>query len=318
MQVERLAIITIVTNNWSGLELRHLVAFQAVVRAGSFWAASDILDVSQSAVSQQIATLERIVGLRLIDRSRGRRRIALTEAGQRLLTHAETIVARLRAAHADFAAYADGAAGTLRVGSYQSISRHIVPALLRQFTSAWPGVQIRLVEEARDGELLEMVEQGELDLTFAIQPLRQGPFESVELFRDPYVLVLPVSWPLGAEGRQVRLRDLRGLRLVGYRHCHTVEQAEQSLRDRGIEPEVVFRSDDNGTVQAAVAAGIGAAFAPQLSLDLPDEGVRVVRMDELPWRTIVLAWHRDRFRSRASLAFEEAARSVCRHLQEAA
>ncbi len=305
-------------NNWSQLELRHLISFQAVARARSFWAASDTLDVSQSAVSQQVSTLERIVGQRLIERSPGRRQIALTEAGRLLLAHADTIVARVRAAQADFAAYAEGAAGSLRVGSYQSVSTHIVPPLLRQFTTAWPAVELSLFEEARDGELLQRVEQGELDLTFAIHPLASGPFAWVELLRDPYVLVLPATSPHGAAGARVRLRDLDGLKLVGFRHCTTSMRAEQILREKGIEPEFIFRSDDNGTVQAAVAAGVGAALAPRLSLELPDERLRVVELPELPWRTIVLAWHRDRYRSPASLAFQEAALSVCRGLSQAA
>src|SRR5258708_1943376 len=99
------------TYNWDDLELRQLVALQTIAEAGSFWAAADRLHCSASALSQQIAPLERLVGHRLIDRSRGRRSVALTEPGRLLLRHAEAIVARLRAVHADLAAFSDGAAG---------------------------------------------------------------------------------------------------------------------------------------------------------------------------------------------------------------
>src|SRR5262245_57380156 len=85
--------------HWSSLELRQVVALQTVVEAGSFWLAADRLDTSQSALSQQIAALEHVVGARLIERSRGRRSIALTEAGEIFLRHAAAIVARLSAAH---------------------------------------------------------------------------------------------------------------------------------------------------------------------------------------------------------------------------
>src|SRR5437016_7539325 len=118
-------------NFWSRLELRHLVALDAIAREGSFWAAADALDCSQSAISQQVALLERVVGHRLVERSRGRREVTITEAGRLLLTHAEAIVARLRAAQADFTAYDEGGAGVLRVGSYQSVGQRIVPHLLR-------------------------------------------------------------------------------------------------------------------------------------------------------------------------------------------
>jgi DNA-binding transcriptional LysR family regulator len=305
------------TDLWSRLELRHLLVLDAVAREGSFWAAADVLDCSQSAVSQQIAMLERIVSQRLVERSRGRRQVAVTEAGRLLLLHAEAIAARLRAARADLAAYAEGAAGSLRIGSYQSVGQRIVPALLREFNASWSQVSVHLEERANDQELMDLVERGELDATFGILPLPPGPFEWVELLRDPYLLVIPAAWTLG-ERRPPRLRELRGVPLVGYRTCHSTHEMAALLRERGIEPRIVFQSDDNGTVQAAVAAGLGVALAPQLSLDLGDPGVRAMRTDELPWRTLVLAWHRDRYRSPASLAFQQTALTICARLAAAA
>jgi DNA-binding transcriptional LysR family regulator len=303
---------------WSRLELRHLQALDAIARSHSFWAAAEALDCSQSAVSQQVAMLERIVGHRLVERSRGRREVTVTEAGRLLLVHAEAIAARLRAVRADFLAYDEGAAGVLRVGSYQSVGQRIVPNLLRQFAASWPRVEVRLLERASDEELLDLVECGDLDLTFGILPLQPGPFECVELLRDPYVLMVPASWPLGGGGRPPSMRDLRGLPLVSHRSCHTVHDVEQFLRSRRVEPNVVFRSDDNGTVQAAVAAGLGVAIVPRLSIDPRDEGVRFIRTEELPTRTIALAWHRDRYRSPASRAFEETALAVGAELASAA
>ena len=300
------------------LELRHLLVLDAIAREGSFWAAADALDCSQSAISQQVAALERAAGHRMVERSRGRREVTVTEVGRLLLVHAEAIVARLRAAQADLAAYAEGAAGVLRVGSYQSVGQRIVPTLLREFGASWPQVEVRLLEQNTDAALLDAVERGELDLAFGILPLTPGPFSCVELLRDPYLLVTPASWSLGTGGRPPRLRDLRGRPFVANRCCHTVEHVDGFLRQHGIEPNVVFRSDDNGTVQAAVAAGLGAALVPRLSIDLADPGIRATRTPELPCRTLVLSWHRDRYRSPASLAFQDAALAVCARLAEAA
>src|SRR5260221_13939736 len=89
------------------LELRHLLALQAIAESGTFWAAAERLGCSQSALSQRIATVERILGPRPIERRRGRRTVTTTEAGRLLLKHAEAIVARLRAVHADFTAFAE-------------------------------------------------------------------------------------------------------------------------------------------------------------------------------------------------------------------
>src|SRR5207344_2939259 len=104
-------------DRWLGLDLRHLVALTAIAGEGSFGRAAARLGYTQSAISQQIASLERIVGLRLIERPGGPRPISLTEAGRILLRHAEAIEARLMAAKADMLALEAGDAGELRVGT---------------------------------------------------------------------------------------------------------------------------------------------------------------------------------------------------------
>ncbi len=143
-------------DQWLGVELRHLAALQAIAEHGSFGRAATALGYTQSAVSQQIATLERIGGPRLVERPGGPRPVELTEAGRLLLTHAEAIVARLQAAHADMEALQAGEAGTLRVGAFQSAGARILPELLRRYTAAWPRVAISL-EEAEDETLLPQI-----------------------------------------------------------------------------------------------------------------------------------------------------------------
>src|ERR671938_885387 len=187
-------------DRWAGLELRHLLALDAVAREGSFGRAAISLGYTQSAISQQIAALERIVGERLLERPGGPRPVSLTEAGELLLRHADAIVARLAAARADLQALAAGHAGTLRIGIYQSVGERILPEVLRRFAASWPKVELALTESASDAELLELVERGELDLTFADLPLTDGPFESVELVRDPFVLLVASDSPLAARG----------------------------------------------------------------------------------------------------------------------
>src|SRR3989440_4329180 len=128
-------------DRWLGVELRHLIALEAVAREGSFGRAATSLGYTQSAVSQQIATLERIVGERLVERPGGPRPVTLTEAGELLLRHADSIVARLQAAQADLQALKEGAAGTLRVGTFQSVGAKVLPAVMRRFGEQWPAVE---------------------------------------------------------------------------------------------------------------------------------------------------------------------------------
>src|SRR2546421_2713537 len=107
-----------------------------------------------------------------------------------LLTHADAIAARVAAAQADLNALGDGEAGALRVGVFQSVGQRILPELMRRFVRQWPKVELTLTESADDRELFSLVERGELDLSFCDLPLEEGPFEAVELLRDPYVLVV--------------------------------------------------------------------------------------------------------------------------------
>src|SRR6184192_861810 len=149
-------------NSFLGGELRHLAALEAVGRTRSFGKAARELGYTQSAVSQQIAQLERNVDQRLVDRPGGPRAVDLTDAGRLLLRHADAIVAQLDAAQADMAAFADGAAGPLRVGIFQSVGARVLPGLLRRFREEWPRVQVSVREETDASDLLRMLEHGEL------------------------------------------------------------------------------------------------------------------------------------------------------------
>src|SRR4051812_5128489 len=127
-------------DQWYGVELRHLAALDAVAQEGTFGRAAERLGYTQSAISQQIAALERIVGERLIERPGGPRRVSLPGAGTLLLRHAEAIVHRLEAARADMLALRAGETGPLRIAMYQSVGARIIPAVMRRFMTEWPGI----------------------------------------------------------------------------------------------------------------------------------------------------------------------------------
>ena len=286
---------------------------QAIASSGSFWAASERLDCSASAVSQRLAALEKVAGQQLVHRSRGRRQIALTEAGRLLLGHAEAIAARLAAAEADLAALSEGSTGRLRIGTYQSVGARILPSLLSEFRSLWPRLEVRLTEGLSDRLMLEMVERGELDLTITTAPLPGGPFESVPLIRDPYVLLVPAASKLGRRRRPVTVDELAGLELLGIRSCQ--EEVGGFLRSVSVEARVGFHSSDNSVVQGLVASGVGVAIVPLLAIDQTDRRVRRLRIGGFPARQLALACHADRHVSPAMKSFIELAQATCRRVE---
>jgi DNA-binding transcriptional LysR family regulator len=282
---------------------------QAVAESGSFSRAAEALGYTQSAISQQIAMLERLVGLPLFERRGGRRQVVLSEAGELFLRHAGVVLDRLQAAKADLSAFAEGAKGTLRIGAYESVSARILPAILGVFAAKWPDVDIHLRDSSN--ELLTLVEAGDLDLAFVMDSeVRADAFQTTALLQDPYVLLVPVDSPL-AEKQPVPLEELSDSRFVAHDTLACQLFVESSLRRLGFEQRIVLRSSDNATVQGLVAAGLGVAIVPLLTVDENDTKVVVRQVDPpLPSRTIVLANHPDRYLSPAAQGFLDIARQV--------
>jgi DNA-binding transcriptional LysR family regulator len=175
------------------------------------------------------------------------------------------------------------------------------------------------LEEAEDDSLLSQIEHGDLDLAFVMLPVEDPAVETVELVRDPYVLVTQADSPLARASTPPTFREIGAMPLIGYRTCLGGQQVEERLRAAGVAPRMAFRSDDNLTLQAMVATGIGIALVPRLTVNEADDRIAVIELgDRVPPRLIGLAWHRDRYRSPAALAFVDAARELCSELEAAA
>ncbi|MEO7979404.1 MAG: LysR family transcriptional regulator [Sporichthyaceae bacterium] len=295
-------------------DTKQLLALLAVVDTGTFSAAADELGYTQSAVSQQVAGLERAVGARLFDRPGGPSHVRLTPIGDVLVGHARAIVARLHAAAADVAAVRAGDKGILRVGTMQSIGTKVLPRLLRRYREEHPGIEL-LPQETWDlAELAAAVEDGRFDLSFAQLPLPEGPFEVRRVLDDPYVLLAPADAP-EAGSESVTLRAAARLPLIGYSDPHEFEDLLYHLRRTGIEPSFVFRSNDNPTIQGFVASGLGYALMPRLTVDEDDPEVSVIpSVTGLPPRNLAVVWHADRQLAPVVQHFVELAVEVCADL----
>lgn len=305
-------------NSWSRLELRYLAALEALAEEGSFGRAADRLGYTQSAVSQQIAALERIVGARLAERPRGGRNVSLSDAGELLLRHAREIGAQTRAAQADLSALRDGDAGLLRVGVFQSVGARIVPSVLRLFRNEWPGVEVMLQEAVCDTDLQDQVTDGELDLAFSTLPAVGGPFETTQILRDPYVLMVSAESPLAQRPGPPDALELAALPLAVFRTHPGLPSEEDYLRARGIPVSVALRSDNNSTIQGLVAQGVCAGLVPRLAVGPSDGEVVAIELDELiPPRLVGLVRHRARELPEYAAGFVEMARAVALELEPA-
>jgi DNA-binding transcriptional LysR family regulator len=302
---------------WPGLELRHLLALVAVVETGTFSGAAEQLGYTQSAVSQQVGTLERIVGTPLFERPGGRRPVRLTAAGEMLLTHARAVLARVGSAAADLRALASGEQGKLRVGTLPSVGTKVLPRLLATFRAEWPGIEI-VLRESRDGaELIRAVETGDIDVTFIdIGPYQTGPLEVRPLLDDPMVFLAPADTP-EAVRRVVSIADIAHLPMIGTRNVACRQIIDDAFRHAPVWPTYVFRSDDTPTIQGLIGSGLAYAVLPLLTVDENDPNVAVIPIRPEPSpRRLGIAWHPERRPPRALLPVVEAAAEICRDLGE--
>jgi DNA-binding transcriptional LysR family regulator len=294
---------------WLGVEMRHLIALCAIVREGSVGGAADSLGYVQSAISRQLATLERAVGARLVERSRGSASVAATPAGRLLLDHASLILERLQVAHAELAAVAVDRPAALRVGAIQSVAASLLPRVLARC----PSVDISPTETLSDPSLFELVRRGELDLAFCQLPLLDGPFENAELLDDPFMLLVSTRsrWVDHDAPDPPALHEIGRLPLIGFHRSRAQDMVVAALRGHGVEPRFAHRCTRNAIVQALVGADLGVAILPRLSVDLRHPGTIAMELPEPPPRTIALIWHRERPPVGPGDAFVNAARAMC-------
>ncbi len=251
------------------------------------------------------------MGARLFDRPGGPSHVRLTPLGDVLVGHARVIVARLQAAAADLDAVRAGTKGSLRVGTMQSIGTKVLPRLLRRYRQEHPGIELLPQETWDMAELASAVEDGRFDLSFAQLPLPEGPFSVRRVLDDPYVLVAPADAPEAGQ-ESVTLRAAARLPLIGFSDPQENEDLLYYLRRTGTEPSFVFRSNDNPTIQGFVAAGLGYALMPRLTVDEDDPEVSVIpAVTGMPPRNLAVVWHADRQLAPVVEHFVELAVEVC-------
>ncbi len=293
--------------NLRDLEIRHLVALDAVATEGTFARAAARLGYTQSAVSQQIAALERIIGEPVFDRPGGPRPVEITPLGSQLLASGRALLARVDALSLDLDLFRTGSVGRLSVGTFQSVSSTLLPRLVARVRETYPSLDLQVTETDHDDELVEGLISGELDVSFIVGEPHDA-FDSVHLVDDPFVLIArPDQFPAGP----VRLADLEGESMIGQQpnSCQLIN--ETSLRAAGLDPNYVFRTNDNGTVAAMVRAGLGVAVMPLLCIEPEDSRLSIHPLvPTIPDRSISLAWRRNRTLSPSAGRFIELARDV--------
>ncbi len=284
------------------LDVRRVRVFAEVAARGSFSAAAQALSLTQSAVSQHVASLEREVGLPLVER--GVRPVALTEAGFALARQAPAIFARIDGAEQELAEIAGRRDARLRFGSFPTALATIVPPAFAHFRMRDPDATLEVVDDHLQ-RLLPRLDDGELDLAViyeddALPEVGARDLVRVHLLDDEFRAVLPPGHRLAGSRRPLALADLRAETWIGGSPRSAWWRIVlHACRAAGFEPELRHASDDYVAVQAFVAAGLGVAVIPGLAVAHPLPQLTVRGVGGAPVRRIHAARRPGAYQGRA-------------------
>ncbi|ASN52104.1 LysR family transcriptional regulator [Sinomonas sp. R1AF57] len=262
----------------------HLQTLLEVVRLGSFASAASQLGYTPSAVSQQMAALERETGVELFHRTA--RSIVPTEAALVMTRHAAKVLTDIDALRAATARAAEAAGRELRLGIFPSLATYVLPSVLR--SERWRRLGLDLhVSVAEPGQTIRgLHDRGDLDVVLVYQVGQSGlawphTMDRLWVGDDPFRVVLPESWGI-AEGVQVSADQLGDMPWI----VHHPGTSDATVIDRlfascGLQPRVVAYSDDFNASLGLSSAGLGAALVPELALQSRPGGVVVVDVPEI-------------------------------------
>jgi DNA-binding transcriptional LysR family regulator len=295
----------------SRVDLRGLRALVSVADSGSFRAAAAQLGYTQSAVSHQIGELERALGMSLFVRPGGRGQVSLTRAGEAAYLHARRTFAELHALESSVRGSLGTRPTVVRVGLFQTAAAELLPAALQLLREEWPGIEVVLTETADDPRLVDWLAQGRLDLAITINQQPDDRIELIRLFEDPWVVLTRRDSDL-AEVERPGFEMLDGADVVAWTSRWAIQhELEAAWRRRGINPRVVYRTDDNLALQRLVAAGLGHACVGRLAAEqtVDPSLTWLAPPDVLTPRTVALCHPRRRDLAEAAWALSAALRA---------
>jgi DNA-binding transcriptional LysR family regulator len=274
------------------LNFERLRVLHAVSTTGSVAGAARVLHVTTSAISQQMARLERETGQRLAERQG--RGIRLTEAGLLLARNTGHLLAQVEQVEAALAGYSGAVNGTLNIAAFATATRGLLPGALQDLRSCYPDLSVSLSEQ-EPHEAIPALSRGDLDIAvvqdWAADTLAvPGGLSRLDLMDDPFDAALPAGHPLAAR-ETITLSELAAEDWITWstgQICH--DWLTRTLHAEGTKPRIRHIASEHSTQLALVAAGLGTALIPRLGRDPAPPPVRFVPLDPQPTRHIFALW----------------------------
>lgn len=298
------------------MELRQLQYALAIAKELNFSRAAEKLHIAQPSLSQQLAKLEKEIGVQLFSRSTNS--VELTHAGKIFMEKAQTIIDMVEMLKREMDDISHMRKGKLIVGSLPMTGAHILPQVLPVFQARYPNIEIQLIEETTRN-LEALTAAGETDISLLSLPLIDASLAHEPLIEEEICLALPPGHPLvrktAEAGSSITIAELADEPFIALKKGQGFRQIVVDLcREAGFEPRIVFESSNIETVQSLVAAGMGIAFVPQMVMrdGAPDAPVYARLAEPRPTRMLVIAHRHGRYLPKAAEAFIRVLQDVIR------
>ena len=245
------------------MQIESLKMFCDLAETESFTKAAQINEVTQSAVSQQISSLERQFKSILIERSK--KKFRLTREGQVLYDYSKQIIQTFDSLQSKLQEIKDVISGTIRLATIYSIGLHDLPPYLKRYLKAYPTVNVH-VEYRRANQVYEDVLGNVVDMGLVAYPTRDSKLDIVPLRKDRLVLIFHPQHPF-SRSKRVKLSSLSGQKFIGFEpDIPTRKAIDKILKDHGVQVHNVMEFDNIETVKRAVEIDAGVAIVPQATV----------------------------------------------------
>ena len=285
------------------MQIESLKVFCDLTETESFTKAAQLNQVTQSAVSQQISSLERVFKSLLIERSK--KRFRLTREGQVLYDYSKQVLQTYQALHHKLKEIKELISGTIRVATIYSVGLHDLPPYVKKFLKIHSTVNVH-VEYRRANQVYEDVIGNVVDLGLVAYPVRDNKLEIVALRKDPLVLICHPQHPL-AKAKSVRLKSLSGQKFIGFEpDIPTRKALDRILKDHAVQVQHVMEFDNIETVKRAVEIDAGVAIVPQGTVlqELAKQTLAQVTLDDGDFfRPLAVIYKKNKVLSPAMKAF---------------
>ncbi|WP_446039142.1 LysR family transcriptional regulator [Streptomyces sp. SID1121] len=299
------------------LNLERLRTLDALARHGSVSGAAEGLHVTTSAVSQQLAKLEREVGQQLL--AKNGRGVRLTDAGRLLADHAARIISQVEVAQSDIEAQRGRVVGDVRISAFPTAARGLFPVAIRALRDTHPELRV-MARELEPEAGIRGVLRGDLDLAVVLDWSNKrlpvpGGLALAHLLDDAADVAMPADHRLAGRS-EVDLEEFADDSWVSWpegEFCY--DWLMFTLRSKGMEPRIGHLAGEHHTQLALIAAGLGVCVAPRLGRGPVPEGVAVVPVRQKMWRHIHVVWRTDAGRRPSIRAAVEALGAAARTVE---